>query len=303
MQYFSRARPGNQVTGSSKLYRCRLVANVRPYIPSQPTALAPTLRNLRGRPGAYQIPHNVSSAQERYRGNPSLFRREHQSVRNNQALPVSSSNAMSGRGSYTSRSYSEEVVLPMGVTEQQGTLQYHDAYGNPTGTTISADISAQIYKNFFFGREHYTCYRTPPYMCGNFHEAAQVARPILPTEHNFDRIQFKTATANNGQRNARNTRQQCYQMVVELWGDLGPGNPNRRWAKLAIQRSCEVVVRGRSPMYYQEKRRENSGSGGGSGPSLHGNYDGSDYSTFLLVYGSHPAAFPVLPNPLNILPR
>lgn len=290
--------------------------------------------------------------------------------------PAQESREHSMSPSYSSRPPTEEVVLPMTMTEQLGTLQYFDAEGNATGTTISAEISAQIHKNFFFGEKHFTCYRrnymacicsyeltpyfpgvqihftpmgssealpilgfamtisacvskhphqevvilqhtpkrdkgpiaqpckqllgprnrrtvgTPPHMGGNLHEASQAARPVLsdmygtsgvpsqnsgihitslPTEHNFDRIQFKTATANNGERRAG---QQCYQLVVELWGDLGPSNPDRRWAKLAIQRSCEVVVRGRSPGHYQKERRKSSGSGGGGGPSPHGNYGG-----------------------------
>lgn len=91
----------------------------------------------------------------------------------------------------------------------------------------------------------------------------------LPTEHNFDRIQFKTATANNGERRAG---QQCYRLVVELWANVGT-QAAEPWVKVAIQKSTEIVVRGRSPGHYQKERRKSQGSGGG--PSPHGNYGGN----------------------------
>ncbi|KAJ6789738.1 hypothetical protein PWT90_10843 [Aphanocladium album] len=139
---------------------------------------------------------------------------------------------------------------------------------------------------------------TPPHI-GGYHEGGQSSRPMysdiygmngcqtLPTEHNFDRIQFKTATANNGERRAG---QQCYRLVVELWGDMGVGPPNspERWVKIAIQKSTEIVVRGRSPGHYQKERRKSQGGSGG-GPSPHGNYGGNagmgDYGTGGMLSG------------------
>lgn len=101
------------------------------------------------------------------------------------------------------------------------------------------------------------------------------AHQTLPTEHNFDRIQFKTATANNGERRAG---QQCYRLVIELWADVGTQvgqNEPDRWVKVAIQKSPEIVVRGRSPGHYQKEKRRGSGGDGGGGPSPHsGSYSG-----------------------------
>lgn len=142
---------------------------------------------------------------------------------------------------------------------------------------------------------------TPPHLGGYHESGVSSSRPMysdiygmngcqtLPTEHNFDRIQFKTATANNGERRAG---QQCYRLVVELWGDLGSTLENAdRWVKVAIQKSTEIVVRGRSPGHYQKERRKSQGSGGGSGPSPHGNYGGSpamdNYGSGGMLGGQH----------------
>ncbi|KAI5777765.1 hypothetical protein EDC01DRAFT_386851 [Geopyxis carbonaria] len=95
----------------------------------------------------------------------------------------------------------------------------------------------------------------------------------------FDRIQFKSATANNGKRRAA---QQYYHLIVELYADVGtppnsaPGQPNSPnsevgWVKIAYRISAPMVVRGRSPGHYADERRASSTSspGGGSngGPS------------------------------------
>ncbi|KAI9766570.1 MAG: hypothetical protein M1835_007168 [Candelina submexicana] len=88
---------------------------------------------------------------------------------------------------------------------------------------------------------------------------------------NFERIQFKSATANNGKRRAA---QQYYHLVVELFADIGNsvGSPDSdtRWVKIATRISAPMVVRGRSPGHYQDDRRASSsstGPGGGSGAS------------------------------------
>ncbi|KAI9678497.1 MAG: hypothetical protein M1829_002095 [Trizodia sp. TS-e1964] len=87
---------------------------------------------------------------------------------------------------------------------------------------------------------------------------------------NFDRIQFKSATANNGKRRAA---QQYYHLIVELFADLGgPAvNPEARWVKVASRMSVPMVVRGRSPGHYQDEKRSSSSSAGpGSGPGSDG---------------------------------
>ena len=85
--------------------------------------------------------------------------------------------------------------------------------------------------------------------------------------HTFERIQFKSATANNGKRRAA---QQYYILIVELHADVRDANrpeskPN--WVKVAQRISAQVVVRGRSPSHYQEQGGAPSGapSGGGGG--------------------------------------
>lgn len=85
-----------------------------------------------------------------------------------------------------------------------------------------------------------------------------------PTEHTFERIQFKQATQNNGKRRAA---QQYYQLVVELWGDAGPMSDGQtHFVKIATRKSAKMIVRGRSPGHYQNDRRGSQSSGPGGHP-------------------------------------
>ncbi|PKS07295.1 hypothetical protein jhhlp_005897 [Lomentospora prolificans] len=100
------------------------------------------------------------------------------------------------------------------------------------------------------------------------------------TEHTFERIQFKQATANNGKRRAA---QQYYHLVVELWADVG-SRASEQFLRVAYRRSAKMIVRGRSPGHYQTERRgsTSSGPGGGSGSlSGYGNGPimGSEFSS------------------------
>ncbi|KAI9142842.1 hypothetical protein BKA69DRAFT_1064980 [Paraphysoderma sedebokerense] len=61
----------------------------------------------------------------------------------------------------------------------------------------------------------------------------------------FERLQFKSATANNGKRRAA---QQYFIVVVELWARLDDGTS----AKVATTTSSPLVVRGRSPGHYAD---------------------------------------------------
>ncbi|CAO3619830.1 unnamed protein product [Mucor hiemalis] len=61
----------------------------------------------------------------------------------------------------------------------------------------------------------------------------------------FERLQFKTATANNGKRRAA---QQYYVIIVELLAKLRNGNT----VPVATTKSAALVVRGRSPGHYAE---------------------------------------------------
>lgn len=106
-----------------------------------------------------------------------------------------------------------------------------------------------------------------------------------PTMANFDRIQFKNATANNGKRRAA---QQYFNIVVELFAEISnPQAAEEPWIKIASRVSAPMVVRGRSPGHYSDDRRSSStsmGPGGGSGsdntggtrdPGAPGNLGGS----------------------------
>ncbi|KAI9870985.1 MAG: hypothetical protein M1830_003556, partial [Pleopsidium flavum] len=87
------------------------------------------------------------------------------------------------------------------------------------------------------------------------------------TVANFDRIQFKHATANNGKRRAA---QQYYHLVAELYAGLvetNAGSNDVRWVKVATRISAPMVVRGRSPGHYSDERRGSSASSGPGGPS------------------------------------
>ncbi|KAK3319331.1 hypothetical protein B0H66DRAFT_266779 [Apodospora peruviana] len=92
-----------------------------------------------------------------------------------------------------------------------------------------------------------------------------------PTEHTFERIQFKQATANNGKRRAA---QQYYHLLVELWADVGSQAGGDQFVKVAYRKSAKMIVRGRSPGHYQNERRgsTSSGPGGSGGGSISGGY-------------------------------
>lgn len=105
-------------------------------------------------------------------------------------------------------------------------------------------------------------------------------QPYSPTshatsnyQHAFERIQFKSATANNGKRRAQ---QQYYHLIVELWANVqSPRDPEPRWVKVAAKLSSPVVVRGRSPSHYQNEGPHNAttrgpGSSGYGGPGHNG---------------------------------
>lgn len=96
------------------------------------------------------------------------------------------------------------------------------------------------------------------------HQSMQAS---LPTEHTFERIQFKQATANNGKRRAA---QQYYHLVVELYADIGQqAQSGEHFVKIAHRKSAKMIVRGRSPGHYQSERRASTSSGPG-GPSAGG---------------------------------
>lgn len=95
-------------------------------------------------------------------------------------------------------------------------------------------------------------------------------------QHTFERIQFKSATANNGKRRAQ---QQYYHLVVELWANIqNPRDQQPTWVKVAQRVSQPVVVRGRSPSHYQNEGPHSAGTSRGPGGSGSGN--GSGHPSF-----------------------
>ncbi|SPN98585.1 related to meiosis-specific protein NDT80 [Cephalotrichum gorgonifer] len=97
--------------------------------------------------------------------------------------------------------------------------------------------------------------------------AASQGGGTFQTEHTFERIQFKQATANNGKRRAA---QQYYHLVIELYAEVGPHGPDQ-YVRVAYRRSAKMIVRGRSPGHYQTERRGSTSSGpGGGGGTLGG---------------------------------
>lgn len=105
--------------------------------------------------------------------------------------------------------------------------------------------------------------------------AAQVPVPGRNTHHTFERIQFKTATANNGKRRAS---QQYYHLIMELSADIRPsGSPTPQWRKIATRTSDRLVVRGRSPSHYKEDGRAGRG-GNAPGPPAPGYGAGISYT-------------------------
>ena len=85
-----------------------------------------------------------------------------------------------------------------------------------------------------------------------------------PRLANFDRIQFKNATANNGKRRAA---QQYFHLVAEMFAQLTSQPSEVQWIKIATRMSAPMVVRGRSPGHYSDDRRNSStsmGPGGGA---------------------------------------
>ncbi|GJC96881.1 NDT80/PhoG like DNA-binding family protein [Colletotrichum higginsianum] len=113
------------------------------------------------------------------------------------------------------------------------------------------------------------------------------------TEHTFERIQFKQATANNGKRRAA---QQYYHLLIELWADVGSQVPDK-FIRVAYRKSAKMIVRGRSPGHYQSERRASTSSGpGGSGGSFTGypnsSIMGSDFGPAgAMLGGGYGASF------------
>lgn len=109
----------------------------------------------------------------------------------------------------------------------------------------------------------------------------------------FERIQFKSATANNGKRRAQ---QQYYHIMVELWADIrATVKEKERWVKIALKTSEPVVVRGRSPSHYKKEdgnpHSPEDFRGAGSAGGLAG-AGGSSSSLQNYTYGPNNSVMP-----------
>lgn len=98
---------------------------------------------------------------------------------------------------------------------------------------------------------------------------AQASNYSSHTIVTFERLQFKSATANNGKRRAA---QQYYVLTVELYGEIEDIDGSHKLFKLASSSSAPLVVRGRSPGHYYDGERMTSPYGMLSGSAIH---DGS----------------------------
>ncbi|KAK4554566.1 hypothetical protein LTR86_008421 [Recurvomyces mirabilis] len=101
--------------------------------------------------------------------------------------------------------------------------------------------------------------------------SSHIQNPAQHISHTFERVQFKSATANNGKRRAS---QQYFHLIVELFADVRkPESDTATWVKVAQRVSDKIVVRGRSPSHYQnEGQHAHIGRGGNASG---GGYNGS----------------------------
>ncbi|KAG9513945.1 p53-like transcription factor, partial [Aureobasidium melanogenum] len=105
--------------------------------------------------------------------------------------------------------------------------------------------------------------------------SSQLPMPGQNIQHTFERVQFKSATANNGKRRAS---QQYFHLMVELWVDVREDETRKpKWVKIACAISDKVVVRGRSPSHYKAENQGGGSSSTGRGGSTggYGNSSGS----------------------------
>ena len=100
--------------------------------------------------------------------------------------------------------------------------------------------------------------------------------PGQNTNHTFERVQFKQATANNGKRRAS---QQYFHLIVELFADVRKdGSDTPTWVKVAQRVSEKIVVRGRSPSHYQNEGQ--NGQGGRGSANGGGGYSATGGASF-----------------------
>ena len=175
----------------------------------------------------------------------------------------------------------EQSIAPQGVY-QLPLSTFHHA-GQPTSPLLPLQSVVDASSQSSGSTASSPRLTSPDYPYGPI-SPSQVPTPGLNTQHTFERVQFKSATANNGKRRAS---QQYFHLIVELYADIrlnGAGTP--QWEKIAIRMSDKVVVRGRSPSHYKDERPEN-GSAGRGGSTGGGS---SGYGTSGPSYSALPRA-------------
>lgn len=73
---------------------------------------------------------------------------------------------------------------------------------------------------------------------------------ITPTEHRFEMLQFNRATATEG---STHRSQEYYNLLIELWADVGDGIEGQRLIRVAWAASTRLIVLGPSPNQYERK--------------------------------------------------
>ena len=112
----------------------------------------------------------------------------------------------------------------------------------------------------------------------------QYVNPGREMEHLFERIQFKIATQNNGERRAS---QQYFHLFIELHVDTRKaGDTEPQWNLVAKRTSGKIVVRGRSPSHYRNKIALGTGAGG-NGRGSGGRRGGRNGPSGSFTYGAH----------------
>ncbi|KAI7882909.1 p53-like transcription factor [Lichtheimia hyalospora FSU 10163] len=124
---------------------------------------------------------------------------------------------------------------------------------------------------------------------GNLHLASVGSSHHIVT---FERMQFKTATANNGKRRAA---QQYYEIIIDLFANTSQGQQIR----VATCHSAPLVVRGRSPGHYADShtryRHNSMASTGGSDTGVPGLPSHQDQPA--IVGSNHDHRLPPPPPP------
>ena len=154
--------------------------------------------------------------------------------------------------------------------------------GPPDLTEVSPHPSGNL--GVFTSTSPYT---TEPPMSSDFSQAYPTSGQSQNVA-NFDRIQFKKATANNGKRRAA---QQYFHIIVELYAKVSRGTSSEMQnVKVAHRVSAPMVVRGRSPGHYSDERRGSSTSmgpsGGSGGDYNHGQRDSGSAGPSGVAHGS-----------------